>query len=73
MRRSLTAALVHFADESGAEVIAEGIENPEALAVLTSLKVGYGQGYYLGRPSPISQIDPARVLDLPLSGRTKNL
>ncbi len=73
VRRSLTAALVHFADESGAEVIAEGIENPEALAVLTSLKVGYGQGYYLGRPSPISQIDPASVLDLPLSGRTKKL
>jgi EAL domain-containing protein (putative c-di-GMP-specific phosphodiesterase class I) len=56
VRRSLAAALVKFASESGAEVIAEGIENAEALAVLTDLNVGYGQGYHLGRPAPIAQL-----------------
>ncbi len=65
IRRSLATALVHFAAESGAQVIAEGIENVEALEVLASLQVGYGQGYYLGRPSPIAQIDHARSIDLP--------
>lgn len=59
VRRSLATALVKFASESGAEVIAEGIENAEALAVLTDLDVGYGQGYHLGRPAPIKRLKAA--------------
>lgn len=56
VRRSLATALVKFASESGAEVIAEGIENAGALAVLSDLNVGYGQGYHLGRPAPITRL-----------------
>ncbi|MDQ2729278.1 MAG: hypothetical protein M3Y91_15785 [Actinomycetota bacterium] len=31
-----------------------GIEDEETLVVLQSLGVGYGQGYYLGRPAPLA-------------------
>lgn len=55
VRQSLAAALVAFASQSGAEVIAEGIEAAEALQVLTDIGVPYGQGYHLGRPGPIGQ------------------
>ena len=61
VRRSLATALVHFAGESGAEVIAEGIENRDALATLAGLEVSYGQGYYLGRPSLIQDMDRTEV------------
>jgi EAL domain-containing protein (putative c-di-GMP-specific phosphodiesterase class I) len=50
-RRSLARAMVAFAAEVGASLVAEGIEVPEEEATLRSLGVGYGQGYLLGRPS----------------------
>lgn len=56
VRRSLASALVAFASESGAQVVAEGIETEEALRVLTDLGVTYGQGYHLGRPVRIEQL-----------------
>lgn len=48
-RRSLTAALVHFASETRAEIVAEGIETQAELAMLRKLGVHRGQGYHLGR------------------------
>jgi EAL domain-containing protein (putative c-di-GMP-specific phosphodiesterase class I) len=50
-RRSLARAMVGFAAEVGASLVAEGIEEPEEQATLCSLGVGYGQGFLLGRPS----------------------
>ncbi|MDI1289901.1 MAG: EAL domain-containing response regulator, partial [bacterium] len=49
-QRALARALVSFADEVGARVIAEGVEEAEELAVLQELNVHWAQGYYLGRP-----------------------
>ena len=49
-RRALVAALVPFADEIGATVIAEGIETETELDTLCSFGAGWGQGYLLGRP-----------------------
>lgn len=60
VRRSLASALVAFASESGAEVVAEGIETADALDVLTTLGVTYGQGYHLGRPGPVEQLQHSR-------------
>lgn len=51
-RRSLARAMVAFAAEVGASLVAEGVEAPEEQAMLRSLGVGYGQGFLLGRPSP---------------------
>ena len=35
-------------------IVAEGIETTEDMEMLQRLGVRYGQGYYLGRPSPLS-------------------
>lgn len=49
-RRSLAAALVHFAAQTRAVIVAEGIETQAELEVLQSLGIHCGQGYLLGRP-----------------------
>ncbi len=49
-RRALTAALIEFAQETGSELVAEGVETAEELSVLRTLGVKKAQGYLLGRP-----------------------
>jgi EAL domain-containing protein (putative c-di-GMP-specific phosphodiesterase class I)/DNA-binding NarL/FixJ family response regulator len=56
IRRALVSGLVHFAAETGCELIAEGIENEAELAALRALGVTLGQGYLLGRPVPASEL-----------------
>lgn len=48
--RSAIMAAAMFATSSGAELIAEGIENAETAQTLGILGARYGQGYHLGRP-----------------------
>jgi EAL domain-containing protein (putative c-di-GMP-specific phosphodiesterase class I) len=52
-RRALAVSLVAFAGETGALIVAEGIETPAELDVLRAIGVRYGQGYHLGRPAPL--------------------
>jgi diguanylate cyclase (GGDEF)-like protein len=52
-RQALAAALTAFADRTDAVVIAEGIETETELRALRDLDVGYGQGYFLGRPGAL--------------------
>jgi len=47
------AAMVHFADSTGAVIAAEGIETQGELELLRELGVDQGQGYLLGRPGPL--------------------
>jgi EAL domain-containing protein (putative c-di-GMP-specific phosphodiesterase class I)/CheY-like chemotaxis protein len=56
-QRAVTRALISFADETGAQLIAEGIETEEELEVLRALGANIGQGYLLGRPSLLSARD----------------
>ena len=56
VRKSLTTAVVNFADETGTEVIAEGIETEDELATLKGLGIKYGQGFLLGKPGPLSML-----------------
>jgi EAL domain-containing protein (putative c-di-GMP-specific phosphodiesterase class I) len=51
LQRALAAALVTFARELGASMIAEGVERPEEVVVLTALGVLYAQGYHFARPT----------------------
>lgn len=53
-RQALVAGMRHFADEIGADLVAEGIETGAALEELLALGVGYGQGFLLGAPAPIA-------------------
>jgi EAL domain-containing protein (putative c-di-GMP-specific phosphodiesterase class I) len=50
--RALASALVAFAADVGAVVIAEGVEHADELAELRDLGVPWAQGYYMGRPEP---------------------
>jgi EAL domain-containing protein (putative c-di-GMP-specific phosphodiesterase class I) len=49
--RALGAAMVGFAAETGAHIVAEGIETVAELKTVTSLSIAAGQGYLLGRPT----------------------
>ena len=52
-RRALAAALISFASEIGATMIAEGIETEAELSTLRELGVAYGQGFHLARPAEL--------------------
>ncbi|MCW2696839.1 MAG: hypothetical protein JWR62_1924 [Modestobacter sp.] len=56
-RRALAGSLLTFANEIGAQVIAEGIEKLREQTVLRRLGVRYGQGFHLGRPGPMPLAD----------------
>jgi len=51
-RHALASALASFGEEMGIELVAEGIETRAELEALQALGVRYGQGYFIGRPSP---------------------
>jgi EAL domain-containing protein (putative c-di-GMP-specific phosphodiesterase class I) len=53
----IVSAIVQIAKVKGTETIAEYVENPAILERLKALGVDYAQGYYLGKPKPISWID----------------
>ena len=60
VRRSLVGAVVTFAPEFGATVVAEGIETKGEFEALRELGVECGQGYFLGRPGPLDNLDAYR-------------
>ena len=53
VKQALTAALVGFAAQIGAHLIAELVETAWELRALAELGVEYAQGYYLGAPAPL--------------------
>ena len=53
-RRALAAALIYFATETGAQIVAEGIETEDEFAALKGLGAQCGQGYLLGKPIPVA-------------------
>lgn len=61
--RSLANALIHFSRETGATIVAEGIETEGEYQMLKMLGIYGGQGYHLGRPGDLASA-------LELSGRT---
>lgn len=52
-QRALAAALIAFARETGATIVAEGIETEAELHTLRRLGIRQGQGYYLARPASV--------------------
>ena len=53
VKRSLCAAMVAFASDIGASLIAEGVETQSELGTIEALGIEYGQGFYLGQPAPL--------------------
>jgi EAL domain-containing protein (putative c-di-GMP-specific phosphodiesterase class I)/DNA-binding response OmpR family regulator len=60
-RQALIAGMRYFAGQTGCKLLAEGIEVAEERATLRRLGVALGQGYLLGRPVPVDQIDRRRT------------
>lgn len=58
VRRQLVKSLVTFSDEMDVNLVAEGIETREELAVLRDLGVRYGQGFLFALPLPPFPPDP---------------
>lgn len=56
VRRSVAGAFVTLARETGARVIAEGIETASELETVRNLGIQYGQGYYIARPAPVTSL-----------------
>ena len=48
--------MVAFAGETGARLIAEGVEDPAERDTLLARGVRYGQGYLFGRPRPAREV-----------------
>jgi EAL domain-containing protein (putative c-di-GMP-specific phosphodiesterase class I) len=51
LRHAFGEAMVGFAEQLGAALVAEGIETTEELAAVAALGVSAVQGYFLGRPT----------------------
>lgn len=58
-RRAMARALITFAAESGASIVAEGIETQAECDTLRHLGVSTGQGYLLARPGPVDAMPAA--------------
>jgi EAL domain-containing protein (putative c-di-GMP-specific phosphodiesterase class I)/AmiR/NasT family two-component response regulator len=61
-RRALAAALVRFSEDTGAKLIAEGVETAAELSTLVSLGVSWAQGYHLARPAALLMPAPDAAL-----------
>ena len=63
LKEQFVRSVVDIARQSGALVIAEGIEQASELRVLRSLGVTYGQGYLIARPSRVPTLDVRAAID----------
>ncbi len=50
LKQNLVRFFVHFARNSGVNVVAEGVESADELAALIAIGVRYTQGYFFARP-----------------------
>jgi EAL domain-containing protein (putative c-di-GMP-specific phosphodiesterase class I) len=67
VQRSLATCLAAFARQTGTQLVAEGVEHPDELAIWQELGADAAQGYLLGRPGPLPA---AEVTDV-LAGRAR--
>jgi EAL domain-containing protein (putative c-di-GMP-specific phosphodiesterase class I) len=63
-RQALVAGMAHFAKQTGARLLAEGVESEAEARILVELGVEYGQGYLFGYPAPPDLTGLARPADL---------
>ncbi|UDY38093.1 sensor domain-containing phosphodiesterase [Dermatobacter hominis] len=71
-RQALVGGMAELAHQSGATLVAEGVEDPRDLDRLSILGVSVFQGYLFGRPSPLPVSDRLALSSLrPPTGRTK--
>lgn len=52
IKQAIVKSLLEISKVTSMKLIAEGIETEDELAWLVQMGINYGQGYFLGRPSP---------------------
>ena len=62
LKQNLVETMVRFANDHGAKVIAEGVENAEEFNTVRELGVHLVQGFFLHRPSTLPVSSPAKSL-----------
>ncbi len=55
-RQAMIAALVAYARNVGATLIAEGVETPDEMLAIRGLGVKHAQGYLFARPAPLVEL-----------------
>lgn len=68
-RQALVGGMAELAHQSGATLVAEGVEDPRDLDRLSILGVSVFQGYLFGRPSPLPLTDEVTIVAAPAAGR----
>jgi EAL domain-containing protein (putative c-di-GMP-specific phosphodiesterase class I) len=56
VRRALVSTLTRFGEETGAAIVAEGVEHAPELVALKRLGIGLVQGFFLARPAPLRSL-----------------
>ncbi len=56
VRQSLAGSLIRFAEETGAIIVAEGIETADELGIIRDLGIRHGQGFHLALPAPLEKM-----------------
>jgi EAL domain-containing protein (putative c-di-GMP-specific phosphodiesterase class I) len=59
VRQCLASSLMRFAGETGAEIVAEGVECAPELEALQQLGIRRVQGFHLARPVPLEELERA--------------
>lgn len=54
--RIIVRSTINLAHSLGMEVVAEGVEDQETCKMLKAMGCEYAQGYYFGRPMPMSEL-----------------
>src|SRR5438067_4648004 len=55
---TIVRATIDLAHALGLQVVAEGVETPEALTTLTALRCDFAQGFHFARPMPAADLLP---------------
>lgn len=61
VKREFVSSILQMAKASRAQVIAEGIEQQEELAVLSDIGIDWVQGYLLGRPDSHPELNDSKL------------
>jgi EAL domain-containing protein (putative c-di-GMP-specific phosphodiesterase class I) len=69
---ALAASLVRFAADTGATVVAEGIERPAEMECLRDVGVEHGQGFLLAAPATVADLARHGLLFHSACGRTES-
>ena len=60
--RAMVASINTIGHEMGLQTVAEFVETEAILDQLRELGVDYAQGYFLGHPQPLSELDGVRMM-----------